>query len=508
VAAHAAENAPHTGGWAVEGDGVGALLVRIRRYWVLVLVVTAVAVVGAFAATRTAETSYVGRSSLIVASNNRSPDQDAVLVQGYVTYFNDAAYQQELLARAEVPDGVAVSAEAAAASPILVISATTGDPGTAQSYAIQVANAFRDDINRVPLAARAEELVLLQDQLDTALSSPGQGAQVLVAELQDRIEQVRANQVNLLQELQAQGGVSVQSPSLVSNLLPAVAGGLLLGVLGAIALASVSRRLHNGLDVAHKVGLHTLVELPRRRGRSAQGRRQQRLGQLANIARVRLTGPGVVALAQAEDGVASAAVARELAHQWAGQGYPTVLVSIAGSVLDGAEAASPRLRPGPVAGLSLLELTPPSGDEAPALSVTAISELLEQEALAGQYVVIPAPAVVGSAAAQAICHAADQTVLVVDTVVTRVAAAREAVAVLRQMGAPLMGAVVVSMGADPDEGAAHERPAVTWSRESSETRPAGARDLVPSDVNGHAGRPPVAGSPSGVPHRGAPLGRE
>ena len=64
----------------------------------------------------------------------------------------------------------------------------------------------------------------LQDQLDTARASNSANAPAVVVDLQNQIEQVKADQVDVLQNLQAQGGVAVQAPSLFSNLLLAVAG--------------------------------------------------------------------------------------------------------------------------------------------------------------------------------------------------------------------------------------------------------------------------------------------
>jgi capsular polysaccharide biosynthesis protein len=446
-------NALRTEGGAVDGTTVGVLLARLRRYWLLVLAVTAVAVLAALAVTSRTPTTYEGRTSLIVSSNNRSPDQDAVLVQGYAVYFDNGAYQRQLLRTAQVPSDVLLSAESAAASPILVISATTTDPETAQAYAIQVAKAFKDDINRVRAQEQAEQLITLQDQLDTALGSNTPADQAVVSDLQGRIEEVRTDQVNVLQELQAQGGVSAHVPSLFGNLLPAVVGGLFLGVVAALVLASLSPRLHSGQDVADKVGLRTLVELPPTRSKEGRPQQEQRLGQLANVARARLTGPRVLAVAQPEEGSAAPLVARALAHEWARQGYATVLVDSGGGILTEGRVATPVMRSGLLPGLSLLQLAPRSTGDAQALALSEISDLLQHEAQAGQYVVVAAPAVVQSAIGQAICQAADQTILVVDSKVTRVPVAREAVAVLRQMGATLMGAVVAAVGEDADQDA-------------------------------------------------------
>jgi Mrp family chromosome partitioning ATPase len=161
----------------------------------------------------------------------------------------------------------------------------------------------------------------------------------------------------------------------------------------------------------------------------------------------------VLAVAQPEEGSAAPLVARALAHEWARQGYATVLVDSGGGILTEGRVATPVMRSGLLPGLSLLQLAPRSTGDAQALALSEISDLLQHEAQAGQYVVVAAPAVVQSAIGQAICQAADQTILVVDSKVTRVPVAREAVAVLRQMGATLMGAVVAAVGEDADQDA-------------------------------------------------------
>jgi capsular polysaccharide biosynthesis protein len=430
----------------------------VRYYWWLVLAVTMVGLLGGLIAAATTPTTYVGRTSLIVSSNDRSPDQDAVLVQGYVDYFNDAAYQTQLLRSVGVQERVPLSASSSASSPILVISATTSDPQTAQSDAIAVAGAFMDDINDVHTTKNAEKLAQLRQQLSEALSSNSNDASSVVDDLQNQIEQVQSDTVNALQELQSKGGVAEQRHSLFGNLVPATAGGLLLGVLAAVGLSVLSRRIHGRLDVSDKVGLPTLVELARPRGSAGRARQERRLVQLANIVRARLGGPGVVAVAQPEVGHASSVVARKLALEWARQGYPTVLVSTRphasapvknrDGVRDGGAAAPPQLRPGRLPALSILELDPQPAGNGPALAVSKIRDLVAHQVLLGRHVIVEAPAVAQSAAAQAICHASDQTVLVVDTDVSRVSMTREAATVLRQMGARVMGVVVATVGKD------------------------------------------------------------
>jgi hypothetical protein len=398
---------------------------------------------------------------LIVSSKDRAPEQDAVLVQGYVSYFNNAAYQRQLLAATGVDPTAELSAEAAAASPILVISATASDPGSAQSAAIAVAKAFEDDINKTHDQKTAAAIATVQDELDTAR---GRNDEAAIAALQERLGELQVDRDNVLQELQNRGGVSVQPPSLFNNLVLGLAGGLVIGVLAALALARFSPRLRSRHDVADKLGLNTLVELPGPRSKGAQLRRERRLRQLANILRARLAGPSVLVVTQATDGAATRVVARGLAMEWASEGYATVLVRFGGGVESlqsrigestsvgrvEASALLSQMRAGPVRGMSILDMSPHFGGGAPSLPAMKVTEVIELEHLVGAFIIIETPAVLDSADAQAVSLAADATILVIDTEVAKVAETREAVGVLRQPGVVLLGAVLAPVGDEED----------------------------------------------------------
>jgi capsular polysaccharide biosynthesis protein len=439
------------------GNSLASKLAAVRRYWWIVLAVVCVAVLGALVSTARTPTTYLGRTSLIVSSNDRAPEQDAVLVQGYVSYFNNAAYQRQLLAATEVDPKAELSAEAAAASPILVISATASDPDSAQSAAIAVAKAFKDDINKIHDQKTAEAIATVQDELDTAR---GRNDEAAMAALQDRLAELQANRDNVLQELQNRGGVSVQPPPLFNNLILGLAGGLVIGVLAALALARFSPRLRSRHDVADKLGLNTLVELPGPRSKGAQLRRERRLRQLANILRARLAGPSVLVVTQATDGAATGVVARGLAMEWASEGYATVLVRFGGGVESlqsrigestsvgrvEASALLSEMRAGPVPGMSILDLRPHFARGARSLPAMKVTEVIELAHLVGAFIIIETPAVLDSADAQAVSLAADATILVIDTQVAKVPETREAIGVLRQPGVVLLGAVLAPVG--------------------------------------------------------------
>lgn len=436
-------------------------LAAVRRYWWVVLLVVALALIGAGVSTARTPTTYVGRTSLIVSSNNRSPDQDAVLVQGYVTYFDDAAYQRQILAEARVDPGASVEAQAAAASPILVVSLTSTDPQRAQADAIAVARAFRDDINAVHARSTAAELASLQDRLDTAVARRNKADDALISSLQERIRELQDDSVNVLQDLQANGGVAVQSPPWFSNLLLGLAGGLVAGTLLALALARLSPRLRSRSEVADKIGLAPLVELPGPRARDAALVREQRVRQLANVLQCRFSGLGAVFVTQVGGGAASWMVARELALEWSVQGYPTALVRLGdgspgrhpgGSASEQVRAVDARtalsqLQVDVVPKLAVLDLVSQEGPQV-TLSASEVIELLRAEPFAGARVVLQAPDAVDSAVAQAVNRVADATVLVLDPGTAKAAEAREAVRVLRQPGTGFLGAVLAPTGDD------------------------------------------------------------
>ena len=449
---------------AEDRNSLGGTVAAVRRYWWVVAAVMVLALVGAVLSTLSAPTTYTGRTSLIVASNDRSPEQDAVLVQGYVSYFDNVAYQQQLLAQARVDAESEVTAQAAAASPILVITATAPDAARAQAAAISVARAFKDDINEVHAQSAAATLATVQNQLDTALARNGRDDQAVIASLQDRIREVQADQDNVLQELQTRGGVSAESPSLLNNLVLGLAGSLLVGVLLALALARFSPRLRSREDVAQKVGLATLVDLPVALDGPSALKRDQRMRSLVNLLRAKLGSRGVVAVTQADDDASSWMVARGLAVEWASQGYATVLVRFGGGLesppsRDGetmqdtnksteASVTLSRMRPGPVHGLSIIDMRLRLVGGASTLPAAKVADLLQLDPLKDVFVVIETSAFVDSATAQAVCLAADTTVFVIDTQVATVAETREALEVLRQSGVQPLGAVLAPGGGE------------------------------------------------------------
>ncbi len=219
----------------------GSTWSTVRRLRWLVLAIWVICLSAALITTITTPTTYTARSSMIVSSNNRSPDQDAVLVQGYVDYFNNSAYQSALLAQAQVDAPVTVTARAAASSPIMLIEATSTSGAVAQDAAALIALHFQQDINEVREEEKADEIDSWQRRLDQLVETGGPGSDGAASALQERIVQIRADRVNELQELQLGGGISTNAPSVMTNALFGSIGGLLLGILVALGCARLMK---------------------------------------------------------------------------------------------------------------------------------------------------------------------------------------------------------------------------------------------------------------------------
>jgi polysaccharide biosynthesis transport protein len=232
---------PEGRGTRRERDLLVALMADVRDYRWVAVVVLLLALGGAVAATVLSPTTYTGRASLIVSSNDRSPDQDAVLVQGYVDYFDDTAYQAQILDLAGVEGDVTIEARSAASSPIMIIEATADDPDVAADASSAVAQAFRDSINAVRLEDKQAQMDQLQSRLDARRRADGAESGG-VATLRAELLRVEADRTDELQDLQLDGGVSENAADPVTNLGLGLVGGLVLGVCAAAATGALARR--------------------------------------------------------------------------------------------------------------------------------------------------------------------------------------------------------------------------------------------------------------------------
>ena len=282
---------------------LGAHLARIWRRRFLIAATTLLAGLVAFGvAGRHSGTRYTGTATLVTMSQNSSPDQVAVLATGYVDTFIQPSFQQILRARLDLPADVSLTAQTAAQSPIISISATAPDTATAQRAAGEAADEFLREVNGSLQAGRQG----LIDQMRRAVAADTQdttGEIRVPAEIdmQDRINGVNADPTNDLQILQSNAGVTAVSSGAKRTIGVGLAGGLVFGCLLAWVLGAATRRLSSPAELVEKARIEPLVVIPPGGGPTAELQRERQLRQLsAAVALLDLPKPAVVAVAPVE----------------------------------------------------------------------------------------------------------------------------------------------------------------------------------------------------------------
>ena len=189
---------------------------QIRQRWWVVAVVAVLTVLAVLASSLPAHPTYVGKSTSVFAVS--APQQDAMMVVGYMTIFNDPATIARLRTTAKIPEDVTFEARAVAASPILTIEATAHDPKVAQDAAADMAQAFRADLNAVSHAGTDSYIANLERELAEIPPVDAAGtSNPYYAVLRDRIDSARALQSNALQPLQPRAGVTENAPNIASQ---------------------------------------------------------------------------------------------------------------------------------------------------------------------------------------------------------------------------------------------------------------------------------------------------
>ena len=458
---------------------VSVLLDRLRRRWVLILLVGLVAVAAAAVGPLYRGETWTGTAALSVSSKTRSPEQDAVIARGYVDYFNQPATQSGLLAGVGAPDGVTSSATLAADSPIIYVRAVSPDPATAGDIATRLAGALRDQVRDNLNRSQGGTVNDLKAQLATAnarlgavpLDSPERDQlSEQATDIQNTINELVTNTANQLQDLQPAAGVSPNATDWVRRLGGALAGGLLFGALAALVLGQLEGRFSSASDAGARLGLPVLGTVGSgRRGRRARrdgdGADDRLLRSLAAVAsRDGVGGRGVLAVATPA-GSRPGAVARGLVALRGRQGLPALLVQADLSAEPDPAFAGRRgvaellaARGGArLDGVLLADggglLVAPAGASTPEgwllLGRERVADLLDQARRFSPAVVVEAPPVTDDGAGRTVCARADRTVLVVELDRTRVRAATAAVAALAEEGVTPVGVVVVD-GAGPD----------------------------------------------------------
>jgi succinoglycan biosynthesis transport protein ExoP len=433
----------------------GAHLARIWRRRFLVAAITLLAGLVAFGgAARHSGTQYTGTATLITVSQNSSPDQTAALATGYVAMFIQPSFQRKLQAKLGLPADVSLTAQTAALSPIIFISATGPDETTVRRAAAAAAAEFLREVN-ANLQAGKNNLI---DQMRRAVKADTQastGAIRVPAEIdmQNRINGVNADPSNDLQVLQSDAGTSAKTSGAKRTIAVALAGGLIFGCLLAWVLGAASRRLSSPAELMEKARIEPLVVIPPGGGTRAELQRERQLRQLAAmVALLDVPKPAVVAVAPVERTPGTDDIAESLARYRADHGARTVLVHADGTPvpLDAVEGdietvAVRWLLASSKSGGRMHEVFP-VGDtqDVHPLGTEYLGKLVTSLRSRADLVVIRSPAVSESAESYMVCAVADRTLLVAGagSSADAVVAARDQ---MERVGVSLLGVAFVEL---------------------------------------------------------------
>jgi succinoglycan biosynthesis transport protein ExoP len=399
--------------------------VHVARIWRRRFLVAVIALLAALLAVgvsmRHKGTQYTGIATLITVSQNSSPDQTASLATGYVGTFIQPSFQRMLQAKLGLPADVSLTAQTAAQSPIIFISATAPDAATAQRAAGAAAAEFLREVN-ANLQAGRDNLI---DQMRRAVQADTKattGAIRVPAEIdmQNRINGVNADPTNDLQILQSNAGVTAKSSGAKKTIAVALVGGLIFGCLLAWVLGAASRRLSSPAELMEKARIEPLVVIPPGGGTKAKLQRERQLRQLAaTVALLDLPKPAVVAVAPVEPMPGADDIAESLARYRADHGARTVLVHADGApvppdaVEGDIESVAVRWSLTSESGGRMREVFPVDDtQDVRRLGMEHLGRLVTSLRGMADLVVIRSPAVSESAESYMVCAVADRTLLV------------------------------------------------------------------------------------------------
>ncbi|MFI6865283.1 hypothetical protein [Nocardia sp. NPDC050406] len=438
------------------------LVDRIWRRRFLVVAIALVTVLGAYLSTQGRTTTYTSRV-LVSAGSTRPPTQDAILAQGYTYYLNDPTYQSNLKQRPGFPTDIyAFSAEFVTGSPLFYVQVVAATPEAAKAAAPKVAQAYVDDVNDRLDASRdqttADMTAAMMRVWGDRLRANDPNAYSAQVQLQQQIDHLNADSSNRLTILQSGAGAIAQGTGTTRTLATGLVGGLLLGCVAALLAGAATRRLYTDYDVVEKTGVRPLDVVPAGGGLARDARREVALRHIANLVAKSSTGsPTSIVVAPISAGADGALLARSIAEHRAAQGTRTVFVDadlrggptsvstpgvaeyLRGSVadvrdllhgtgaFDFAEIASGRADPDPY----------------PLFDRDRVRALIQSVGELAELVVVLVPPLSTAPESQIVADVADSTVLVLESGQTRVGDVEEAVRAVNQVGAEVLGAVLV-----------------------------------------------------------------
>lgn len=441
---------------------------RIIRHRWLIAGIVVLSMLVAVVTVPSGVTSYTGRALISSSTISRKPDSDAILAQAYVLYFNDPAFQGAFRSRAQIPSDVdSFNAEFIPGTPLVYIEAVGPNADSSRAAAAKLAQTFVDEVNS-PLVQSRQQIVTtmtnsFQSEWGDRRAHDDPDAIKAELQLQQSIDTINSDQSNQLTLMQKDSGVvSVPSSGRITTVGSGAIGGFLLGCVIAMMLGAAARRLYTEDDITDKTGLQTLEVVPAAGRVDRAEQRQVRLRHLANVV-AQSEGVRSVAVSPVSVGSVAEDLAQAIAEQRGLQGARTALVR--------ANLRTPELDPGVdrtgvaefLAGSDDLPFSAAVDESAGDVKVIARGKiavdpyplfdrsrfraLIDQIGLDADLVVIESPPLATSAEAQVVSEIADRTLLVIEQGRTRVSEVAEAVRSLKQVGADVLGTVLVEHSA-------------------------------------------------------------
>ncbi|MBT0566286.1 hypothetical protein [Williamsia sp. CHRR-6] len=418
---------------------------RLTRRWWIIPATVVLALGVALVVGLGQSTTYTSKSALTTYSQNRAPEQDAVLIQSYVDFFNNGANQTTLREAAKVPESVKFTAMPVATGPIMFIAASGSDQQQVRTAATAMAIAFRDSINAGVQQTRDSAVAALRAPFLERLARNDFILQQERVELSRSIDALNADSSGRLQNLTNANTVTKSTPDIWTTLAIGLVVGLLLGGALAWLIGGVAPRLRRPDQLAEVLGVKAFDVT----SREPEGHRLQMRHVVNALAFDDLPSPVIIALTGVADTPATAVAAEELARIRASQGADVVVMR---TTRDGAGSAlgvvdmlrSPETvslddalrsteRTGGIgAGISLLAPGHPGIDPYDVMTRVNVSDLLRQLSRRFSVIVIECPPVTEAAEVQLLCSLAHRTLMVVEADTVGASAARRASRLLAQ----------------------------------------------------------------------------
>jgi Mrp family chromosome partitioning ATPase len=462
---------------------VGPYLRAIRRHWLLVALVALLAGAAAVYTVKKAGRSYQASASILVTplpAGNSSflgigtvidsgdPARTVETAAALIDTPDAAALAARVLGHGFAPGGVlgAVTVTPRGASDVLAVTATATSP----TDAARIANAFaagaiayRAGVVQHQIAV---ELASLQARLaalkGSSSSTEAAALAATVAQLQSVQGSGREPTMSVSQTAQPPSAPTGPTTWLIVAL--ALAGGLVLGGVAALALETFTRPVHEVDELASLYPLPVLASVPLMRG----WRRRDfgpssfspRAFEQIRMLRVQLSlsdSGSVIMLTSAGAGDGKTTVAAALAAAFAEVEEDVILIDLdlrkrdLGRLLGVPEPSrqalnnGERIVPVPIPGLDHVRVIPaPKGDLATYEAfIRRLPDVLEQARATASYVILDTAPVGEVSETLRISQMCDQVVVVVrprHTERRRISVARD---LLERAGAPTVGMVVV-----------------------------------------------------------------